>query len=60
MNFVLGIIKRQSVVFTKIAQVLNHEVKDESNLRRIQDFFADYALLDGCSSFGEFGSHSKV
>lgn len=44
MGFVLGMIKKQSVVFTAVAKVLNAEVQTESNLRRIQDFFADFAL----------------
>jgi Transposase DDE domain len=44
MGFVLGMIKKQSVVFTAVAKTLNAEVQNESHLRRIQDFFANFAL----------------
>jgi hypothetical protein len=43
-GFVLSLIKSKSVKFTEIASELNEEAKVESNLRRIQSFFAEYEL----------------
>ena len=39
---VMAILERKSVKFTELAEELNGEVKDESNLRRIQSFFANF------------------
>lgn len=43
-GFILGLLYRKSVKFAEIAAVLNAAVKDESNLRRIQSFFADHEM----------------
>jgi hypothetical protein len=42
--FVLGLINKGTVEFTELAKVLNDEVQESSNLRRIQMFFSDYEL----------------
>ena len=42
--FVEGLIKGRSVQFIEIANHMSTQVKTESNLRRIQDFIATYAL----------------
>ena len=39
---ILAILERKSVKFTELAEELNGEAKDESNMRRIQAFFADF------------------
>ena len=41
---VLSMILRRSVRFTELAEVLNDEVQEASNLRRIQSFIAEYDL----------------
>ena len=41
-GFVLSLLKNKSVKFTDLASDLNEDAKEESNLRRIQSFFADY------------------
>jgi Transposase DDE domain len=43
-GFVLSLLKNKSVKFCDIAADLNEDAKVESNLRRIQSFFADYEL----------------
>jgi Transposase DDE domain len=43
-GFVLSLLKNKSVKFCDIASDLNEDAKVESNLRRIQSFFADYEL----------------
>jgi hypothetical protein len=43
-GFVLSLLKNKSVKFSDIAADLNEDSKEESNLRRIQSFFADYEL----------------
>lgn len=42
--FILGLIEKGTVEFTELAKVLNDEVQESSNLRRIQMFFSDYEL----------------
>ena len=42
--FVEGLIKGRSVQFIEIANHMSTQVKTESNLRRIQDFVANYEL----------------
>ena len=42
--FVEGLIKGRSVQFIEIANHMSTQVKTESNLRRIQDFIANYEL----------------
>jgi len=42
--FIDAIIRCRSVQFTEVASHMNTEVCDASNLRRIQDFFANYRL----------------
>jgi hypothetical protein len=39
---ILAILERKSVKFPELAEELNEAAKDESNLRRIQTFFADF------------------
>jgi hypothetical protein len=41
---ILTMIKNKSISFPELAEDLNEDVKSESNLRRIQDFFANYDL----------------
>ncbi len=41
---ILTMIKNKSIRFPELAEDLNEDVKSESNLRRIQDFFANYDL----------------
>jgi Transposase DDE domain len=43
-GFILSMIKNKSVKFPEIADDLNDSSKPESNLRRIQNFFADYEM----------------
>lgn len=43
-GFISGLIETGSVKFTDIAAVLNDEVQDVSNLRRIQSFFSEYQM----------------
>jgi hypothetical protein len=43
-GFILSLLKNKSVQFPEIAADLNEDVKEASNLRRIQSFFADYEL----------------
>ncbi len=42
--FVEGLIKGRSVQFIEVANHMSTQVKTESNLRRIQEFIANYAL----------------
>ncbi len=42
--FVEGLIKGRSVQFIEVANHMSTEAKTDSNLRRIQDFIANYAL----------------
>ena len=42
--FVEGLIRGRSVQFVEIANHMSTKVKTESNLRRIQDFIANYEL----------------
>lgn len=42
--FVFALIYKSNVKFNELAKVLNDEVAQDSNLRRIQRFFADYVL----------------
>ena len=42
--FVEGLIKGRSVQFIEVANHMSTQAKTESNLRRIQDFMANYAL----------------
>lgn len=41
---IMSLIETRSVQFTELATKLNAAAQDESNLRRIQAFFADYTL----------------
>jgi hypothetical protein len=43
-SFVMGMLETKSVKFQDIAEVLNDEVKVESNHRRIQSFFEKYEM----------------
>lgn len=40
----MSMLKNKSVKFTELAEDLNEDVKEASNLRRIQSFFAEYEL----------------
>jgi hypothetical protein len=42
--FVEGLIRGRSVQFVEIANHMSTKVKTESNLRRIQDFIANYEM----------------
>lgn len=44
--FLQALIKCQTVCFTRLATVLNADTKPDSNLRRIQRFFAGFDLLE--------------
>ena len=46
--FILSLIKLRSVNFMKLANALNGTVKQKSNYRRIQRFFAHFALPYAC------------
>ena len=46
--FILSVIKLTSVNFTKLANALNGKVKQKSNYRRIQRFFAHFDLSYHC------------
>ena len=46
--FILSLIKLRSVNFTKLANALNGTVKQQSNYRRIQRFFAHFDLSYEC------------
>jgi len=48
-SLVFSIILRRSVRFTDLAEVLNDDIEEASNLRRIQSFIAEYNL-----SYSEF------
>ena len=48
--FILSLIKLRSVNFTKLANALNGTVKQQSNYRRIQRFFAHFDLSYECVS----------
>lgn len=48
--FILSLIKLRSVNFTKLANALNGSVKQQSNYRRIQRFFAHFDLSYECVS----------
>ena len=42
--FIEGLIRGRSVQFVEVANHMSTKVKTESNLRRIQDFIANYGL----------------
>ncbi len=46
--FIVSLIKLTSVNFTKLANALNGNVKQKSNYRRIQRFFAHFDLSYDC------------
>ena len=46
--FILSLIKLRSVNFSKLANALNGSVKQKSNYRRIQRFFAHFAFPYAC------------
>ncbi len=57
--FIAGLIKGRSIQFIEVTNHMSTKVKTESNLRRIQDFIANYELnyeqiaLLLCCRFGD-------